>query len=277
MIDCLICAERAHPDRWACSACTGRLDTLLVGIGSLHARLDAAPRGGATASRGAPGFASSPAASLDVVLLTDPRTRATREDRFVAATVNVLTGWGTPGREVPELVAGLRASLPRITARPWVDDFHRALEEHHRDLQRVHGELEPSVSIGPCPLLVIDDEDDDDEEVGRVCRGRIRAQAWGTVATCGRCGTVWRGIPAWRDLGRTLGPVYLDAPELARYLGHDTPSTVRTWASRDRWPRRRRNGRTVYRLDAALATWARLNAPAELSTGAEREVGAATS
>jgi hypothetical protein len=272
-VACAICTAHARPDRWACTACQVRLDTLLADIGGLHARLDAAPRGGATASRGAPGFRSSPAASLDVVLLTDPRTRMSPEDRWAAATINVLSGWGCHGSTVAALVHELRQHLDRLTGYGWVDELHRALVDHHRELQRVHGELAPSVSIGPCPVYVITEEDDDasEDEVGRVCRGRIRAEAWGTVATCSRCGCVWRGREQWHRLGDTLGPAEMDAAELARYFGHDTASTVRTWASRDRWPRRRRNGRTLYRLDAALQTWARLH-PAE-AAAAQAEVG----
>lgn len=238
---------------------------MLGEVAALHARLDPAPRGGAGASRGAPGFRSAPAASLDVVLLTDRRTVPAGEDRWAAATVNALSGWGATADTVDGLVAGLRERLDWLTAQRWVDEFHAALTHQHRELQRVNGELEPSVTIGPCPVYVITDEADDasDDEVGRVCRGRIRAEAWGTVATCTRCGNVWRGLAQWRRLGDALGPAELDAPELARYFGHDTPSTVRTWASRDRWRRRRRNGRTVYRLDDALATWTRLNTDRE--------------
>lgn len=265
MTACTICrAEPARPEWFICSGCAGSLDKLLADITRDFAALDATP-GGGSKGRGSPGFRSSPAARPDVLLLRDPRTRITREDRWAGATVNVLADWIDEAEATPTdwtvagLVDALRGQLDRIAARPWVDDLWRDLTDHHRELLRVSGLLEPSVAIGPCPVVVA--LDDDDEPIQ--CGGRIRARAWGTKATCGRCRSQWVGANDWRALGRALGPVELDAAELARYFGHSTPSTVRTWASRDHWPRRRSGGRTVYPLTAALATWARLNPPAE--------------
>lgn len=267
---CDVCADHAPGHDWRlCHACTRTLEATLTGIADCYRRLDPLP-GNRRVGRVAPGYRSTPAARLDVLLLTDPRTRLTREDRWVTATVNELRGWvelldGEPASTVAQLADQLRGNLDRVVAAAWAADAYTSLAAHHRELRRVLGELEPSVTVGPCPVLVaadpdgLDEADERDDVEPRPCGGRIRAAAFGRTATCGRCGSTWRGLAEWRALGRALGPAEMDAAEMARFFGLGSASTVRTWAHRDSWPRRRAGGRTVYPLRSALETWARVS------------------
>lgn len=236
----------APPDGWVlCHGCVRQLDDTLAEIGHAHRLLDPRParRGG---GRGAPGYRSTPPADLDVITLTDPRTAITREDGYTGATVNVLAGWGPTGATVADLVTNLRGGLDQLAARPWAADLLDAAARQLRRLQRAIGDLDPEVVVGGCPVLVDD----------RACQGRIRASAFGHPAVCGRCGSRWTGPVQWMQLAQALGPAEMDAADLARYFGHDTSSTVRTWASRDQWPRRRAGGRTLFPLQSAVASWA---------------------
>lgn len=241
----------APPDGWTlCHGCVRTLDETLAAIGRAHRLLDPRParRGG---GRGAPGFRSTPPADLNVIALTDPRTTITAEEGWTGATVNVLAGWGPTGATVDDLVTGLRGSLDTLAARPWAADLLDTTTRQLRRLRLVIGDLDPQVVIGGCPVVDADDHDE-----ARTCGGRIRASAFGEPAVCGRCGWRWTGPVEWMQLARSLGPAEMDAADLARYFGHDTPSTVRTWAWRDGWPRRRAGGRTLYPLQSAVASWA---------------------
>lgn len=261
---CRLC-ERVQVDRtfaFACTRCALRLGDTLAEIGRLYCRLDPMPGRGAGVTRGAPGFRSSSPARDDVIVLTDPASKAGPDGP--PSVRNALVGWWEVAAEhdlvrppyrdatVGDAIRALAddATLDAAADYPWVVDFADELRILLGALRRVCGETEELIPIGECP-----EPGDRDGQ----CGGMVRARRFGESARCARCGTTWSGRHALRNLAARLGEALADAPGVARYFGI-AESTVRTWAHRDRWTVHKHGRRRLYSLREARASWERRHA-----------------
>jgi hypothetical protein len=162
MTTCVICARRQTERGYTCSPCLDRLAqhlhdceheaTLLSAVPSMAA--PAGSRGGTLASHRAP-------ARLDVIALTDPRTRPDWDDTTLSV-LGVLGTWARVVREQraltwPERITvtserkTLSAQLDWIAAQPWVDDLARDLRALRGQLKACNGTQDPRPE-GSCYL-----------------------------------------------------------------------------------------------------------------------------
>ncbi|SNR44370.1 hypothetical protein SAMN06265360_10644 [Haloechinothrix alba] len=253
MIDrCDLCSRTLEATGVACPGCLEGIGRTLAEIGTLYQRLDPAPGRASSSARGAPGFRSSSPARDEVIVLTDPASKAGNEGP--PAVLNVLYGWwdalrdagaapppdgASVARAVQVLAADdtLSALAQLELARPMSDE----LTELRRALRRACGVDDPTTPLGQCPIQ---------GESESPCGGVVRGRAWGDPAWCTRCGTTWAPGQEMRRLATQLGGALADAPGVARYLDVAV-STVRTWAQRDGWTVHRHGRRRLYSLAEA--------------------------
>lgn len=269
MIDvalCLVDGFREAPEHAAtCDRCVDRHRDALADVGRLYPRLSAVPGSavGATDAPAPPGFESRSPARDEVLSLTDRRGSE--------SVVTMLAGWhalahqaGAAPRAYP--LWGVHEYVHALTQRPALEWFARTLAApgfvedvrtaRHRML-RVLGDLDPTVPVGACPIVVEASYCPADGSITESpCGGMIRARVYGETARCQQCRTTWEGLDEWRALGERLGDALLDAAGLARYLGVPV-STVRTWASRDGWHPQHNGRRRVYSLVEARLSYQR--------------------
>lgn len=252
----MVCDRRsAAVELLACSRCVDQVHDDLSMIGRLFGGLDPAPgSAGSPGGRGSPGFGSRPTARLEVLVLTDPRTR--RGVRGPAAVVNVLRFWSGLEEPVPVCVAGLQTTLDRHARHYLFGELAQDVRQTRRELERVSGLMEPSIPLGVCPVVVGWLEVEDPPEA-LLCHGKLRARVWGETARCDGDGRhFWKGLDELRVLADLLGDAWMDYAGLERYLGVRV-STLRVWALREGWRRDPDSpaGRPLYSLSDARATW----------------------
>lgn len=191
-----------------CNADVDRLGQWLVDLGDDWRSLDATPtssaspdggRGGSLASHRAP-------ARLDVLVLTDPRSRARDEEdpdgNRGRSLLEVLGSWAATVRDERKLAATdrydvdadrrlLAMSLHRwIVSREWVDEFFLEVRDVWAQVKAATGQSAGPRPVRACPELVGDPS--------ARCNGPVwldKDAAW-----CGHCAAAWSGFQLVRLL-----------------------------------------------------------------------------
>jgi hypothetical protein len=193
MTTCVLCAKRQTERGYTCQPCLDRLAQHLHDVQAEAEMLSAVPsmaqptgsRGGTLASHRSP-------ARLDVLALTDPRTRPDWDDTTLSV-LGVLGGWARVVREEraltwPERITvtserkTLSTQLDWIAAQPWVDELARDLRALRGQLKACNGTQDPRPE-GSCYLLTD----------GTTCGGPIWLDTANGHAHCGRCRATWDG------------------------------------------------------------------------------------
>lgn len=179
-------------------------------------------------------------------------------------------------RTVPGEALRLAVHLDAIAGRWWVADAYADLATAAADVRRALGEEVTTVPLGACPrpgphgrrhLAPVTGTGPTAAPQSGRCGALVRAHRDRHRATCA-AGHRWDGADELRGLGAVLGEAYLDAASLAEHLAAFRPgagpvaaATLRKWAERDGWRRRRDGARTLYRVgdavDGAYARWDR--------------------
>jgi hypothetical protein len=271
---------------------TDHLDEIAAGYGRLDPTPGAA---GITGAPAPPGYGSRSPARDTVLVLTDTRRQAHDPDlpRNASSLLRTVAWWADEARiaglldeprrtfavdrrgavgVLARTVAGECEALAGVVGRLgnvwWFGDMARNLDAAVGHLRRALGDVEQTVPLGACPrpapgyaamfeALVGDVGEVLAARTSRAprCGGEVRARAFGDSARCRRCGHRWEGEAEVRRLGAQLGDAMLDLPGLARYLGVESLSTLRSWAMRDEWRRVKHGRRTLYSLDDARESW----------------------
>lgn len=288
---CVVCDRRRAVDgQLACHACPAHLADTARAIVEAYGQLDATPgASGPARAPGSPGFGSRAPVRLDVLDLQSGRgpvvlaLRAWADEvltaRFPAATVR-RSAW---------TVASAAEFLTRPDVLDWLAGWWRlpalvrGLDDVLARLRRTLGLVEPLVFVGYCPEVPDQggrggDEVEDEVLLRRECwdrthlpeipcehrsapapepcGGRLYAKAYGQLTRCRRCRQRWNTPEELETLGQQLGGAWLDLAGLERYFGRAVPiSTLRVWAHRDGWPRRKQGRRTLYSLPEARASF----------------------
>ncbi len=164
-------------------------------------------------ARRGPGFGSRSPANDVAIVLTDPRTTWTEDDRYHNPLV-VLESWARMvredvGEQPPAGNANVRGEvqllirrLDFITRQEWVDEFWREIREVRNQLGAFNGDHKP-VPVGKCPSLLPN---------GKECGTPLYAPISGDVIKCHNrpCGREWTRRE-WMHLGRTLRVVAADS------------------------------------------------------------------
>jgi hypothetical protein len=244
---CVLCQpkERAAEIGHVCRVHWERLDDQLRQIETETVLLSAAPslaqrtgtRGGALASERSP-------ARLDVLTLTDPRTRPDW-DNPALSVLGVLGGWARAVREDRQLrwpdritVASERRTLATqldyVCAQPWVDEFSADVSKLLRQLQAANRTgAERKKPVGVCPTLYDDGE----------CGGSLWLDDARGVVICGDCGRTF-APDELRHLGRLLiAQGYVELFRAEWFTGIPV-RTIRRWIAEGRITHER-NGRKL--------------------------------
>jgi hypothetical protein len=170
---------RADDGYVTCEGCLAKLRKNLADVADRYNRLDPTPGAtGETGTRGAPGFRSTPAASLHIVALRDHRssteahiwrgadkrihaesTRAPASIRSVLETeaVNIaeLRGMDLPTGDVADLVRWLDRQLDWLTRERIVVEFAAVIRGLRTQLMPVTGD--PRIWVATCPNIITAD------------------------------------------------------------------------------------------------------------------------
>lgn len=185
-----------------CPSDQARLGQWLADVGADWQSLDPIPdmtspgagrtSGGALASHRAP-------ARLDVLVLTDPRSRARDQhdpDGNPHRSVpEILGSWAatvrderhltqTAGYNVPADRRLLADHLDWIASRDWIDDFHTEIRDIWAQLKAATGQTTGSRPVRACPAPI--------GQPPARCNGPVWLDTG--AAWCGHCGAAWSGF-----------------------------------------------------------------------------------
>lgn len=210
---CACCSTPAKPRRATegyrtCDACSDRIADALREIPAQYKTLTTVsallPGVGEEGRRG-PGFGSRSPIRLDVVVVTDWRTRWSEDDR-VHNPLALLGKWadvvrGEVGEASPATAtidtesALLIRRLDHATRQPWIAGLWREVRECRGQLRTIAGEPRPRY-VGLCPAIP--------EGQTEECGARLYVRQGTDTITCVKCREQWPRA-RWQVLGRAIG------------------------------------------------------------------------